>query len=249
MIVGGHAQARKRPIAAGGSARRRRPRQIAHPAQVIPACGGRPCEPMSAVLLLRLGRVLLAAAAQSETLICADGSMEGCSGHGTCVSAGRACACDPGYEGERCDVWRGVAPAVLAGVRWINCTHGHEAGGRGVGSGQNGAPITARQFCDMRNKSVCEAAGAPTVPPPGWDEICYVKPVKPKSPQAGSNCPLKGFEGVAVVVKGVGGSFCARPCMTAEESSCVGCPDDACQVKNQSTGKCGERKRDTLFWP
>jgi hypothetical protein len=174
-----------------------------------------------------LGCVLLPTAAAP---FCTDTGSD-CSGHGACVSGGSTCACDQGYEGERCDVWRGgslAGASRVAGVRWLNCTHGLAAGGG------EGATIVA--YCDMHNKSVCEAAGAPTVPPPGWNELCYTKPTKPKSPQASWNCPV--FEGVGVVVKGVSGSFCAKPCMTLEESSCVGCPDDACQVKNKSTGQC-----------
>jgi len=80
----------------------------------------------------------------------------GCSGHGECVRGGVSCKCDPLFHGDRCDVWRSAPSADLTelqNVDWINCTHGRSTNGTGVD-----------QHCDFENKSVCEAAGAPTVP-------------------------------------------------------------------------------------
>ena len=97
-------------------------------------------------------------------------SRRDCSGHGECGSGGR-CLCDPSYHGERCDVWRAASPelTMLRDVEWENCTHGRPAG--------NGSAPTVMQLCDMHNKSTCEAAGAPTVPPPNFTQAdCYQKP-------------------------------------------------------------------------
>lgn len=150
----------------------------------------------------------------------------GCSGHGECHS-GSACVCDPGYEGEYCDVWRGPAsPSLLANVDWLNCTHGRPAG--------NGSTVV--QLCTLDEKGVCEAAGAPTVPPPDWDGVCFDKPTKPRS--YGKSVCQPDIEGIATVVKGLSGSFCAMPCITRSQASCEACPDDGCQVKNATTGQC-----------
>jgi hypothetical protein len=150
----------------------------------------------------------------------------GCSGHGEC-NASSACLCDPGYDGERCDVWRApVSPSLLANVDWLNCTHGRPAG--------NGSTVV--QLCTLDEKGVCEAAGAPTVPPPDWDGVCFDKPTKPRS--YGKSVCQPDIEGIATVVKGLSGSFCAMPCITKSQASCEGCPDDGCQVKNATTGQC-----------
>jgi hypothetical protein len=74
-----------------------------------------------------------------------------CSRHGDCVA--HTCVCEPGYEGDMCDVWRAPPRPELQGIEWANCTHGYIAGNKSL-----------VQHCDMHNKSVCEAAGAPTVP-------------------------------------------------------------------------------------
>jgi hypothetical protein len=100
----------------------------------------------------------------------------GCSGHGEC-RGGASCKCDPLFHGDRCDVWRSAPSADLTelqNVDWINCTHGRSTNGTGVD-----------QHCDFENKSVCEAAGAPTVPQTCANEDmflicdytgCYSKP-------------------------------------------------------------------------
>ena len=75
-------------------------------------------------------------AAASPVSVCR-GRAESCSGHGDCAPQRRlqgrwACSCDPGYEGERCDIWRAPSrdlaelPPALRDVRWHNCTHGIE---------------------------------------------------------------------------------------------------------------------------
>ena len=88
---------------------------------------------------------------------CAGREHGGCSGNGQCGADGR-CACRPGYDGERCDVWRAPqAASGLDGVRWHNCTHGLS---------ENGSAV---KHCDESDKRLCLQAGAPTVPPPNWD--------------------------------------------------------------------------------
>ena len=163
----------------------------------------------------------------SRSSFCASREV-GCSSHGECHSTGTACLCDPGYEGERCDVWRAAlsSPSLLTDVEWLNCTHGRPAGNRSA----------VVQLCTLDEKGVCEAAGAPTVPPPDWDGVCFDKPTKPRS--YGKSVCQPDIEGIATVVKGLSGSFCAMPCMTKSQASCEGCPDDGCQVKNDTTGQC-----------
>ena len=152
----------------------------------------------------------------------------GCSGHGICIEQRRACACDDGYEGERCDVWRAglsTRRTQTLDVEWVNCTHARP---------RNGS--TVLQLCELGDKDVCEAAGAPTVPPPNWNGVCFDRPTKPRS--SGASVCQPGIEGIATVIKGVSGSFCGLPCMTESQASCDGCPDDGCQVKNKTTGQC-----------
>lgn len=139
---------------------------------------------------MRLSTVLLAAAAnccspstaaallQNEAFCRSRG--EGCSGHGECALNSLSCECDAFYEGERCDIWRDVARPELLLRRlddirvWENCTHGR--------ADDHSALV---QYCDRHNHSLCEKAGAPTVPQtcPNQDMFlicdytgCYPKP-------------------------------------------------------------------------
>ena len=113
-------------------------------------------------------------AAASGEPACTSRADGGCSRHGDCVG-GSSCACDSGYEGDMCDIWRAPPRPELKGVDWANCTHGYIAGNKSA----------LVQHCDMLNKSVCEAAGAPTVPQTCANEDmflicdytgCYSKP-------------------------------------------------------------------------
>eukprot|EP01047_Picozoa_sp_COSAG01_P011361 COSAG01_NODE_497_length_16267_cov_5.357558_9_plen_149_part_00 len=144
-----------------------------------------------------LALLLVAGVASKQTVdglspLC--GSRADCSGHGECVDG--VCLCAPLYEGTRCDVWRAAAGAGgtlqerLRHVEWLNCTHGRP-----------GSTGLLRQFCTMKNKSLCEQVGAPTVPPGSWDRLCYEKP---RNPPPGSQLGLcKDFRGVATVIHGL----------------------------------------------
>lgn len=194
----------------------------------------------AAVLVASITTGALAARA-AATQQCLDRE-HSCSGHGDCShpaaledGTARTCVCDRFYEGERCDVWRApqTPPPGFVGVRWLNCTHGQPA---------NGTVIN--QHCDMLNKSICEAAGAPTVPPPAWQGVCYQAPRTPP-PGAKSPSVCSDYRGIGVVIHGVKGAFCARPCATADELTCDNCPCHPeggnpcpCKIMNKSTGKC-----------
>lgn len=105
------------------------------------------------------------------------------------------------------------------------------------------------QLCKMHNKSICEAAGAPTVPPPNFNtSSCYGKPdnVTGSNNHKGGAGNASGFynsglckdyRGVATVIHGLKGVFCARPCSQAGQLSCDTCKPE-CQIKNASTGAC-----------
>jgi len=189
------------------------------------------------VLLLSLAACARAAA--SPVSVCR-GRAESCSGHGDCAPQRRlqgrwACSCDPGYEGERCDIWRAPSrdlaelPPALRDVRWHNCTHGVERNG------------TLVQHCvPGGDESLCQAAGAPTVPAPNWDGICYRPPTMPNA-QDDMVCnfgqPGPGVDSVAIVIHGVKGSFCAPPCQGKESASCTGCPAP-CMINDTTSGKC-----------
>ena len=93
-----------------------------------------------------------------------------CSEHGVCDATG-ACVCDASFFGHRCDIWRPPPRpelAVLRTVKWYNCTHGSPH------FDNHSAALIGH--CRMWNKTICEAAGAPTVPPPNWNQECYQKP-------------------------------------------------------------------------
>ena len=175
-----------------------------------------------------------------------------CTGHGACSDDRASCHCDAEFHGARCDVWRAPVAAddlrLLRGVEWENCTHGRAAGGNGSAA--------VMKLCEMHNKTVCEAAGAPTVPPPDFNtSSCYGKPdAAPGSNNhnggAGNasgfyNSGLcKDYRGVATVIHGLQGVFCARPCAQAGQLSCDACRPE-CKITNASTGECaycsGER--------
>lgn len=139
----------------------------------------------------------------------------GCSGHGKCEH-GQRCACDNSYEGSHCDVWRsagGVATSLagLVDLRWHNCTHD--------------ASLTQR--CTRENSTVCEHAGAPTVPTPcpepgQPDQFMYGIPGQTMgeenpyicgSPRCASSPPE-----FPMVVHGVSGTYCAPECGGADAS-------------------------------
>lgn len=132
--------------------------------------------PGGAVALLT-GFVVLAAAGGGGAPSVCESREQSCSGHGACNPRSRrpgvGCRCDASYHGDRCDVWR--APPrpdllLLQDVDWENCTHGWRPGG-------NGSDSVMLQLCETLNKTVCEAAGAPTVPPPNFTSAdCYQKP-------------------------------------------------------------------------
>ena len=165
------------------------------------------------------------------------GARGGCSGHGVCGADGR-CACDALYEGERCDIWR--APALqeqLRDVQWENCTHGRRPGGDG---GPKNGSSEVMQLCDLHNKTACEAAGAPTVPAPNFTQAdCYGRPKEKASNATGFYMSglCKDYRGIATVIHGMKGAFCARPCATAGALSCSTCKPD-CKIANESTGEC-----------
>jgi hypothetical protein len=161
----------------------------------------------------------------------------GCSGHGECVRGGVSCKCDPLFHGDRCDVWRSAPSADLTelqNVDWINCTHGRSTNGTGVD-----------QHCDFENKSVCEAAGAPTVPQTCANEDmflicdytgCYSKPfcegfLPPGYTPPGRNpqpyhcfCPNGGTDQNTMsrptTIPGVPGVMCAPPCEEGGQACC-----------------------------
>ena len=176
---------------------------------------------------------LSAPAADVPNAFCRSRS-EGCSGHGKCVlnSLSWSCDCDDSYEGERCDVWRGAAhPELLLrrldDVRvWENCTHGRA---------DNRSALV--QYCDHQNHSLCEGAGAPTVPQtcPNQDMFlicdytgCYPKPfcegfTPPGTTPPGRNpqpyhcfCPNGASQQQTtsrpITVPGIPGTICAPPC-------------------------------------
>ena len=159
----------------------------------------------------------------------------GCSGHGECVRGGVSCKCDPLFHGDRCDVWRSAPSADLTelqNVDWINCTHGRSTNGTGVD-----------QHCDFENKSVCEAAGAPTVPQTCANMFlicdytgCYSKPfcegfLPPGYTPPGRNpqpyhcfCPNGGTDQNTMsrptTIPGVPGVMCAPPCEEGGQACC-----------------------------
>ena len=161
---------------------------------------------LAATVLLGTGR------GSGDPLLCA--GRDDCSGHGECDDLGTAsCVCDPQYSGERCDIWRAPArPALLQlhpqlrGVQsWENCTHGYYSNSSGAAG--------VMKLCETHNKSVCEAAGAPTVPPPNFTtSSCYGKPtVNESNDHAGGDGNASGFynsglcedyRGVATVIHG-----------------------------------------------
>jgi hypothetical protein len=211
--------------------------------------------------------VLLLHGASSLGSVCR--SRADCSGHGDCLRGdwtgrGRpsSCACDPMYEGVRCDVWRSAPhPKLLRGTLWHNCTHGRPGVNRTNRSAARGDLLLPplQQICHMSNKHICEQAGAPTVPPPNFTQAdCYQKPSAP-SVKGGSACG-RDFKGLATVLHGVAGTFCARPCVTAQSATCDGCPCPKqpgagcpCKVMNRTTGKCaycsGECKAEGHYPP
>ena len=185
--------------------------------------------PTVALLLM-----LLAAASAAPSSFCY--GRQGCSGRGECVRGGRACSCDPGYDGSRCDVWRAPVRSELLGVRWENCTHGRPGN-------DSGSRIVA--FCDMGNKLECEAVGAPTVPPPNFNDQCYQQPGEFVDPRNNASSVCEDFRGVGTVIHGIKGVFCARPCATKSSLSCETCPchpDSSgacpCKIMNKTSGKC-----------
>eukprot|EP01050_Picozoa_sp_SAG11_P004072 SAG11_NODE_250_length_11615_cov_25.090917_6_plen_529_part_00 len=93
------------------------------------------------------------------------------------------------------------------------------------------------QRCHESSKSRCLAAGAPTVPDPQVDGECYIKPQLPL-PNICEGVG-DGRSGVATVIHGLDGAFCARECVPKSDISCDNCPEKpACHVKNHTTGKC-----------
>jgi hypothetical protein len=169
---------------------------------------------------------------------CCTGRDSSCSGHGDCTES--RCLCDAGYEGECCDTWRqqvsttdaatgGLSAGDLHSVVWHNCTHGVLRNG------------TLVQHCDAGDELLCQAAGAPTVPPPDWDGVCYRAPQKPNANDhevcnVGQPGP-DSWDNFATVVHGIAGSFCASTCQPRESTNCTGCPG-ACQINDTKTGKC-----------
>ena len=97
------------------------------------------------------------------------------------------------------------------------------------------------KLCEMGNKSVCEAAGAPTVPPPNETNTdCYERPtIGNWTNNSGffSSGLCQDYRGVATVMHGLKGAFCARPCALAGQLSCDTCKE-ACKIKNTTTGEC-----------
>ena len=156
-----------------------------------------------------LSVLVLALCCDGVESLCAGRS--GCHGHGECADDGR-CICDRFYEGERCDVWRAPAPEQLQNVRWLNCSHGAPAG--------HDRPM---QLCKLNETGACEAAGAPTVPPPNWDGICYRAPTAPNA-QDDLVCnfgqPGAGVDSIPTVIHGLKGAFCGPPCLPKGATSC-----------------------------
>eukprot|EP01043_Picozoa_sp_COSAG02_P087575 COSAG02_NODE_24829_length_676_cov_1.195841_1_plen_129_part_10 len=115
-------------------------------------------------MLLLLLRMLAALPAITAGGFCA--TRGDCSFHGDCTADGASCVCDPQYGGDVCDVWSAPEPELLRTVRWQNCTHGWPNGTEKV-----------MQLCKIGETGVCEAAGAPTVPPPDFNtSSCYGRP-------------------------------------------------------------------------
>ena len=206
--------------------------------------GGWPGEPNAttvfpvehAIDYVRVTRQQLKTTDEVTVAFCTDRE-RGCSGHGECRHQQRLCVCDAMYEGERCDTWRSALPIGVGGkqanVTWHNCTHS-----------VNSVDGSLVQHCSEQDKSPCLQAGAPTVPPPHWDGLCYQAPTAVNP--AISDDPICKFpsdwehvrNGEATVIHGVNGSICAQPCRTQADASCTGCPDNDCTVKNKSTGQC-----------
>eukprot|EP01050_Picozoa_sp_SAG11_P014512 SAG11_NODE_1797_length_4246_cov_2.922354_6_plen_365_part_00 len=139
-----------------------------------------------------------------------------------------SCTCDVPYEGQRCDVWRAPAATQLQGVEWLNCTHGRRNS-------------TVMHLCKLGETGACEAAGAPTVPPPNWDGVCYRPPTAPNTNADDLVCnfgqPGAGVDSIPTVIHGLKGAFCGPPCLPREAASCEDCPE-TCQIKNKTTRKC-----------
>lgn len=147
-----------------------------------------------------------------------------------------------------------VSIEQLREVRWHNCTHGSSrpvSADAAVDDADRSDDSQLIGHCAMWNKTVCEAAGAPTVPPPNWAGTCYQKPRLLQSSKSTSVCP--DYRGVGVVIHGLKGVFCARPCETRDEVSCDDCPCPKtggcpCKILNKTTGQCaycaGECKRE-----
>ena len=165
------------------------------------------------------------AAASGERVFSCTSRTVGCSRHGECVAG--TCLCDAYYEGETCDIWRAPPrPKLLQGIEWVNCTHGRR---------NKSAAVV--EHCGMRNKTVCEAAGAPTVPQTCANEDmflicdytgCYSKPfcegfTPPGTTPPGRNpqpyhcfCPNGPKEQTTtsrpITIPGIPGTICAPPC-------------------------------------
>ena len=93
--------------------------------------------------MARVAVALAMVAAASGEPACTSRADGGCSRHGDCVG-GSSCACDSGYEGDMCDIWRAPPRPELKGVDWANCTHGYIAGNKSA----------LVQHCDMRRHAL-----------------------------------------------------------------------------------------------